>query len=139
VTASWVAWLVVVFLAQGSWEIMLRSTRPLTTDAARAFFMTVVFGGSMVLSSFSVLAARPRLRRTEWWYGGLAGLCGFIGSGVRPWALRDLDGVIVFPATAVGVMLLVQLAGTTIWKHHLGRWGYLGLAGAVAGVLMMTL
>lgn len=138
VCRTWLAWLAVAFLAQGSWEITLRASGALDSEAARGFFIAVVFVTAMVLALAAWGARRPRLGRREIVYGLLAGICGFIGSGLRPWALRDLDGIVVFPITAISVMLLVQAAATLLWRHHLSRWGLAGLAVAVAAIVSLT-
>ena len=138
-SVKWGLWLAASFFAQGSWETCLRASRSLPDDSARQFFMIVVFVTAMLFSLPIQFAFRPTLRKKECFYGVLAGAASFIGSGIRPWAVRDIDGIIVFPTTNIGVMLLVQLSGAIFWGHKMGRWGVIGLAAAVAGVLCMTL
>lgn len=134
----WPFWLTCSFLSQGSWEITLRATRSLPDDDSRLMFMGMVFIGAGLLSVPVMLAARPRLGRREFGFGAMAGVCSLVGSGVRPFALRDIDGVIVFPVTTICVMLLVLTIGAIFWRERVGKLGLLGTLAAIAGVVLLT-
>lgn len=138
VTWTWTLWLAMAFLCQGSWEVTLRAAGEFDDHASKLLFMQGVFIGSGLLSVASVVAMRLRLGRNEWFYGAVASMGALIGSGLRPWAINDLGGVIVFPITAVAVLLIVQLASSLIWGEPLGRWGYAGLAAAMLGVALVS-
>ncbi len=135
---AWIAWLTAAFLAQGGWEISLRATRALPDNESRIFFFTVVCVTATFLTVPFMLAYRARFGRREIYYGMLAGLCSVIASGIRPWVLRDLDGIIVFPITTVSVTLLVILAGVVFWRERLGKWGAAGIVAALLGMLLLT-
>ena len=137
-STGWVPWMTAAFCCQGGWEVVLRWSRSVGDERARAFFITSVFVGAMLLSVVSVVLTRPRIRRVECLYGGLAGVCSAIGSGVRVWAVRDVRGVVLFPVTTISVLLLVQTAGAWLWEDRLGRWGWIGLCCAIAGVAMLA-
>ena len=137
---SWYAWLTVAFCAQGAWEICLRVTRQsLHHDQARLFFIVLVFVVAGIFSLPTMRLSGSHIGRKELLFGCVAALAGAIASGVRPWALYRLDGVIVFPVTTISVILLVQLAGILFWRERLGRWTLLASALAVAGILFLTL
>jgi len=134
---AWIAWLVTTVLGYGIYEITLRASATIQAESERGVFMATVFITAMVLSLAAWGIRRPRLGRGELVFGVVAGMCSFVGSGVRPWALRDLPGVIVFPVTAVAVMVLVQIGGEVLFRHRLSLWGRLGIA--VAGIAIMLL
>ncbi len=134
----WVYWLALAFVAQGAWEVCLRTTRSYPDSATRSFFLVVTFCVAMVLAGTSSAVARVRVRWRELRFGVLAGGCALAASGVRVWALRDVDGVIVFPATTAGVLLLVQGAGCLFWRERVSRRGLLALALAILGIAMLT-
>ncbi len=136
---AWVLWLMAAFLGQGGWEIMLRSTRTLPDDQSRFFFVTIVFMGAFLITLPVMVAVKAKLGRKELFYGSMLGVCGLLASGSRVWALRDIDGIIVFPVTTVSVMILVQIAGAAIWREKVGKWGLVGFAAAVIGVLALTI
>jgi len=134
----WATWLAGAFLLQGGWEVSLRAAGSFEADRYRAVYIGTVFFTAMVLSAATLFAKRIRMGRGEWLYGGLAGVCSVLGSGLRPYAVRELPGVFVFPVTAVGIMLLTQAASAMIWKSRLGRWGWLGVLAAGAAVFLLA-
>ena len=136
---TWFLWISASFVCQGSWAICVVATRHLPNDDCRALFLTMVFVGAFLLSVPAVAATRTRLGRKELTYGALAGLCSLIGSGARVWATRDLGGLVVFPVSTVSVVLCVQLAGMTIWRERMGRWGVVGVVTALVGVILLSL
>lgn len=136
---GWGLWLVLSFLLQGSWELTLRASGAFPQEEWRGSYICIVFLLAMVLSLGALAWRGQRPGRLEWGFGLLAGIGTVVGTGIRPWALRDLPGLLVFPATAVGVILLTQAASALIWKDRLGRWGYLGVAAAMVGVVVLGL
>ncbi|MEA3365476.1 MAG: hypothetical protein U9Q79_07530 [Candidatus Hydrogenedentes bacterium] len=136
---AWGLWLTSAFLAQGGWEITLRATRSLPDNESRLFYFTVVCVTAGLLTLPLMFAYKARFGRLEILYGVMAGVCSVIASGIRPFVLRDLDGIIVFPITTVSVTLLVLLAGAVFWHERLGKWGAAGIVAAVLGMLLLTL
>ena len=137
---AWCAWLAVAFCAQGAWEICLRATRELLHDnQARILFLAIVFIASGLFSLPTMRISGARIGRKELFYGSVAALISAIGSGFRPWALRELDGAIVFPVTTISVIILVQLAGMFFWREKISRWTVLAFILATSGILLLTL
>ena len=134
----WFAWALTAFVAQGVWEVFMRSTREYDSDASRLLFMAAGIGGAALLSTGAAHQARARVRRREWSFGLGAGILVLIVTVARIWALRELPGVVVFPVTTIAVMVLVKLAGMGIWGERTGGLGWLGFLLAVAGVAMLT-
>jgi len=137
-TRSWLLWLSAAFLGQGVWEICLRATRSLPGDHARTLFVTIVFLGTFLFTLPMMRFTRSKVQRNELLYGALAGVCGLLASGPRVWALRDLDGSIVFPMSTIAVILLVQAASRLVWHEKLRRFGALGFLFALGGIALLT-
>ena len=121
------------------WEIALRATQSLPSDQSRVFFMSTVFAGAFCFALPAVGIARGRLGRPELTYGGVAGLLSLLASGCRIWAVRDLDGIFVFPVTTIGTVVLVQVLSLVLWQEETGLAGWLGFALAIAGVLLLAI
>lgn len=137
---TWCAWLAVAFCAQGGWEICLRATRELLHDnQARILFISIVFIAAGLLSIPTMRISGARIGRKELLYGSLAAIASAIGSGVRPWILRELDGSIVFPVTTISVIIMVQLAGIFFWREKISRGTILAFILAIGGILLLTL
>lgn len=139
VSATWIVWLATAFLAQGAWEITLRASGAFQDETARGVFIATVFVTAMIFALGAWMLRRPCVGRGELCYGVLAGVCAVLGSGLRPWVLRDLPGIVVFPVTAVSVMLLVQLAARVLLRHRLSGWGRAALAVAVVAIIFLTI
>lgn len=135
----WLLWSCSAFVAQGCWEIMLRATRGFPDDQTRAFFTAMVFFLTALMSLPMLATKSARVGRTELGWGIVAGVCSLLGTGLRPWALRQIDGVIVFPATTVTVTLLLLGVGAWWWRERLGRLGVAGVVAAIVGILMLAL
>ncbi len=136
---AWLLWMAAAFLGQGAWEISIRATRSFPDDQTRMLFVTLVFAFASLFTLPLMGIFKARVGRTELRYGLLAGVLGLLASALRVWAIRDVDGIIVFPTTTITVILLVQLASRTIWRERVGRLGLGGFALAFAGILLLTL
>lgn len=135
---TWGLWLLAAFLMQGGWEISLRATRSMASDDDRAFFIVMVFVIAGMFSLPILAGFRPRIGRVELKYGAYAAVCSAVGSGARPWVLRELPGIIVFPVTTVVVTLLVIGAGVYFWRERIGPWGIAGIILAIVGIALLT-
>ena len=132
-------WLGLAFLAQGGWETVLRSTRGFADNQARALFVTLTFVGAALLSGGITALRKVPLGKKELGYGTAAGLLGLVASGTRIWALRDLDGIIVFPITAISVMLAVQLLAAAIWREQTGKIALMGFVLAIVSTVLLIM
>ena len=54
-------------------------------------------------------------------------------------ALHVLPGIVVFPTTAAAGVLLTATLGVLLWKEKLGTRGVLGIAAAVAALVLVNL
>jgi drug/metabolite transporter (DMT)-like permease len=135
----WPVWLVVSFLAQGGWNIVVRATGEFDADTARLAFLLLAFSGSAALTVPIAAARRHRMSRRELLFGGALGLCSVLGTGSRMLALKWLPGVVVFPVTTAMVMVLVQLASAVVWKERLGSLGIAGIVSAIAALVLMNI
>lgn len=135
---AWLVWLGIAFAAQGAWEVVLRSTQAWPDDAARVLFVAGTFSGAALLSAGALGWTRFCPGRVELTYGAAAGLLSMVASGARVWAVRDLDGVIVFPVTTISVMVLVQLLSCVVWHERAARLSQIGFAVAVLSVVLLT-
>ena len=136
---KWIFWLTAAFLTTGCWEIMLRVSRTFTIKDAKVIFISTVFVSAMCISIPGAVALRKRIGRKEVGFGILLGLCSLGSSGLRPWALKYIDGYILFPVTTITVSLLVLLGGYVFWKEKLGKFGFIGVALAVAGIILLAI
>lgn len=138
-TKAWAFWMASAFMTQGGWEVTLRATGKLPDEKSKVLFLGIVFIGAMLFSLPVWAIFRPVVGRKELTYGSMAGLCSFIGSGTRPWALEHVPGVIVFPVTTTVVTLGVLICGVLLWREKLGKFGVIGVLVALIGTICLTL
>lgn len=134
---AWAVWLGLAFISQGGWEITLRAAGGFETFENRQVYLAIVFVVALIFSLGTVVVVRVVPRRKEIIFGIGLGVLAMLATSVRPSAVRELSGVIVFPMTALGTMVVLNMLSRLIWKTHLGRWGGAGLAAAVLATLLL--
>lgn len=134
---AWAVWITLAFASQGGWEITLRAAGGFATEQERQVYLALVFIVALVMSLGTLAVVRFIPRKKEIMFGVGLGVLAMLATFVRPAAIRDLSGVIVFPMTALGTMVLLNILSTLIWKTHLGRWGVTGLTAAVFAAVLL--
>ncbi|MCK4981598.1 MAG: hypothetical protein KAS17_01680, partial [Victivallaceae bacterium] len=135
---KWVFWIIAAFLTTGCWEIMLRVSRTFIIEDAKFVFISTVFVTAMIMSIPGAIVLRKHVGKKEIGFGILLGLCSLGSSGLRPWALKYIDGYILFPVTTISVSLLVLLGGYVFWKEKLNKFGFIGIALAITGIILLA-
>ncbi|MDO9541858.1 MAG: EamA family transporter [Kiritimatiellia bacterium] len=134
----WIYWLAASFLLRGCWEIVLRASGSFDGDDAKSIFMGTVFIGAMLLSLPGLVILKKRINRKDIVFGLLLGICSLAGQGIRPWVLKYVGGIIVFPATSIFVSLLVLVFGYLFWREKIGRIGFVGIGATIVGILLLS-
>lgn len=134
---AWAVWIILAFASQGGWEVTLRAAGGFATEQHRQVYLALVFIVSLVLSLGTLVVVRVTPRKKDFIFGVGLGVLAMFATSVRPMAIRDLSGVIVFPITALGTMVLLNILSKLIWKTHLGRWGAAGLTAAIFAALLL--
>jgi drug/metabolite transporter (DMT)-like permease len=95
-----------------------------------------------IISAFITTPAVVKIKREklpiELLIGTLFGICGIFASGLRVWALSEVDGTIVFPATTITVTVAVQLLGITIFGERPEKVDIFGYLTALAGIVCLA-
>jgi len=55
------------------------------------------------------------------------------------WALTGLEGIVVYPTSAVGTIVLAALLSAVFWKERYNRWTLAGILLAVAALVLVNL
>lgn len=135
---GWLPWLAVAFFAHGGWDIVVAASAGLS--ARETYFCFCCTGlGAALISSFRIRSGMGGISAVPAIAGLTGGLLALAVSLVRPLAIKDLGGLIVFPVTAIGGMLLVQYFGALFWKHRLGRAGWIGAGFSVLGIVLLLI
>ena len=135
-----------------SWKVVSEVTPAADRDA----FVLVTFAGATVTAGVTLAIRRwsegpsPPMRR-QGRAGALAwvplpiamgvglGLCNVVQLWVLLAALREVPGAVAFPVHSAGTVLLITLAGWIVWRERHGPVTLLGIAAAVAGLVLVNL
>ncbi len=137
-----------------SWKIVTEAT----PADDRAVFVTMTFAGAVAASAVTLairrwqeglVPSRPLLR--PGFPGLLAaiplpvaagiamGLCNIGNLSMFLVALGEIPGAIAFPVHQAGTVLLTTLAGTLLWRERHGPAALVGVAAALAGLVLINL
>lgn len=133
----WVAWLVAAFFVLGSWDILVAMAADLTPEQSRFCFCITSLGAALV-STFKIRPSLGQKQPPLILLAMLAGLLALLVSIIRPLAVKDLGGLIVFPASAIGVAIIMQIIGAIVWKQRIGIAGIFGMLASAVGITILV-
>ena len=140
-----------------SWKVISE----ITPAADRGAFVLSTFAGATVTASVTLAIKRwrdgpgPPLRGAgnvpAGWVGTISwipppilmgvglGLCNVVQLWAFLTALREVPGAVAFPVHSAGTVLLITLAGWIVWRERHGPVTLLGIAAALAGLVLVNL
>ena len=139
ISLKWLLFVSMAFWGQGGWEVLMRSTRSMQVEGFREVFITLVFLFSAVLCTPALNGIARHNWKKELLWGLIFGFCGIFASAMRIWALKEVDGTIVFPATTICVTLAVQVLSILLYREKPGKIDVFGYVLSLAGILCLTL
>lgn len=135
-----------------SWKVVSEVTPTADRDA----FVLATFAGATVTAGVTLAVRRwsegpaPPMRQ-QGRTGALSwiplpivmgvglGLCNVLQLSVLLAALREVPGAVAFPVHSAGTVLLITLAGWIVWRERHGPVTLLGIAAALAGLVLVNL
>lgn len=139
ITSSALLWLLLLFLADGLVMIpalVFRKELPLSETMP---FQTIIFVAAFAVTSVLYYLRRPRLEPETLKWGALLGTANFGNYLFLVLALTALPGLVVYPVIAAGEVGLLAIAGVVLWKEKVGVRSWLGIALAIAAIVLIQL
>jgi len=131
--------LFLLFLLQGVVSILWKWYGQYVPRNGSAALLTFVFAVAF-LGTFGVaLRSRVSLTFDTILHGVALGLVNVASGSTTVAAIALLKGSVFFPVSAVGVMLVTMIASAFLWKERFGRPAIIGLAMAVAAIILISM
>jgi drug/metabolite transporter (DMT)-like permease len=102
-------------------------------------YVTVLFAAAAVGACGRWLVSRDRVTPLGALIGAGLGLTNIAATALMSAALAVLPGIIVFPVSSIGPMLLGMALGMVVWGERPSRSALIGTAIAVPAVLLLSL
>jgi drug/metabolite transporter (DMT)-like permease len=148
--AKWRSWrpvalIVATMLISGAGLLAAKAFSELHLEAQRPVYLVAAYGTATLLSLLT-WPLRPRLERTPsvrgvWPAIGLGMITGLCNIGQLAAFLRGLavvPGIIAFPVTAAGGLLLVTVFGRIAWNERIAGRAGAGIVLALAAVALVN-
>ena len=143
---AWRAWLLIIgtLLISGAGLLAAKAFAELHQEAMRPTYLLAAYGSASVLSALSwplhakLPAPKDARLLPAILLGALTGLCnvGQLAALLR--GLATVPGIVAFPVTAAGGLLVVAIAGRLTWKERLAGRAGAGIALALAAVALVN-
>jgi len=128
-----------LFLLTGMNQLCSKVFVEIGREGHRWFYLGVLFAVAAVGNSIPVLATGRRPTRGEWTNGLGLGAVNVMANTLVIVSLTMLPAIVVFPVFGGAGVALTVLAAVAIWREKLTRLRVLGLAMALAAVVLVNL
>ena len=86
-----------------------------------------------------ILLRGERPGKIELLYGVMVGLPNFLGSRFVLLALKSVPAVVVYPTRSVGVLVVITLIGTTVFKERLSKRQLAAMAVIIVSLVLLNI
>ncbi len=126
--------LVLLLLLGGGAEGMSKVFEEIGDGALASQFLLYTFATALLLCIGYMLWKHQKIGKKEALYGFLVGIPNFFSAKFLLRALSDIPAMIAYPSFSVATILAVSLAGVAIFREHLRKNQWVGVA-----VILLTL
>ena len=127
-----------LLLFSGGIGICLKAYSESATDQTNPAFFALMFGVALVTSSIPILRKKLRLEMRDTQIGALMGVMNLVALIAYYTAIARLDGIIVFPSMAAGVIVLGTLVSWKLWHERYNRWTLAGIISACIALVLVN-
>ncbi len=131
-------WGLLLFVSFGLTEFLFKFQKEVLPMDNPSDMLQVVFGTAMIIGVAAALRKRERLSLHLLAAGTVLGVVNMYSARFFILALRELPGMVLFPANGIGVIMLSAVAATVIWKERLNTRNYIYLACAALALILIA-
>lgn len=128
-----------LFLFTGANQLGQKTFATLGRPDARWLFLAVLFGVATIVSLVPVVSSRRRPTRSDCYHGLALGATNVLANFLMLRVLSYLPAIVVFPVASGAGVVLTTFAATVFWRESLSRRILIGLAIAVAAVVLINI
>lgn len=131
-------WGLLLFVTFGFTEFLFKFQKEVLPMDNPSDMLQVVFGTAMVIGMVAALRLRERFSLHLVITGVVLGVINMYSAKFLILALRELPGMVLFPANGIGVIMLSTVVAMLLWKERLNARNYIYLACAAAALILIA-
>jgi len=108
-------------------------------EQEKPFFLFMIFFFAFLYTFGYVHLKKISIDRNTALLGGVLGIPNIFSSYFLLSALAVLPGIIVYPVTNIGIIVLTTFAAALLWKERLNRQGKWAMITGILAILLLTL
>jgi drug/metabolite transporter (DMT)-like permease len=128
-----------VWTAAGMAQLASKLFEEYCPQEEKTGWLVILFLTAFTVTWVWLKIIRRTVERRDLGYGVAVGIPNALSGFFLVSALHLLPAIIVFPTTAAAGVLLTVLLGVAVWREKLGVKGALGIAAAVAALVLVNL
>lgn len=128
-----------LLVAEGCAGIMAKVFSEVGNSALANNFLFYTFATAFLFCSIVILLRGERPGKMELLYGVMVGLPNFLGSRFVLLALKSVPAVVVYPTRSVGVLMVITLIGTTVFKERLSKRQLAAMAVIIVSLVLLNI
>lgn len=131
-------WGLLLFFGYGFTDFLFKFQKEVLPMENPFDMLQVVFGTAMCITVAAAIYRRERISLHLLGTGAVLGVLNMYSAKFFILALRELPGMVMFPANGIGVILLSTVVGVLVWKERLNTRNYIYLACAAVALLLIA-
>jgi multidrug transporter EmrE-like cation transporter len=131
-------WGMLLFVTFGFTEFLFKFQKEVLPIDNPSDMLQVVFGTAMLIGIAAALKKRERLSLHLLLAGTALGIVNMFSARFFILALRELPGMVVFPANGIGVIMLSTVVAVIVWKERLNTRNYIYLVCAAVALILIA-
>lgn len=131
--------LLLVLLVGGASDAMAKVFEELGTASQEPQFLFYTFFVALVLCTLLMRHKKQRMGRWEILFGVLIAIPNFVSTRFMLSALAVIPAVIAYPASSVGTILVVTLAGVLFFQERLSKRQWIGIGAILVALVLLNI
>lgn len=130
--------LLILFLLFGFNDVVFKMREEFYTGLDERAFTTILFGTSLLLTTFFALRRRAAITGETVGIGLLLGIVNYFSAYWIIRALGVLPGFLVYPVNSIGIIVVATATSVVLWRERPRPRHYVFYAGALGAVYLLA-